>query len=94
MSPTDFFMIFDPNTEWMQHGLCKGYTNVFFPQRGQNQKVKLAKKICESCPVKDPCLQYALDNQEMHGVWGATSERTRRIMRRNIRNGIKVINIE
>lgn len=91
----DFIRIFDANTKsWMDQGLCKGYTNVFFPARGQNQKVSLAKKICERCPVKQQCLDFALDNQEMHGVWGGTSERTRRVMRRNIRNGIKVVAID
>lgn len=94
MLNNEIIRIFDSNTEWMQYGLCKGHTNIFFPARGQNKKFKLAKKICESCPVKKQCLDFALENEEMHGVWGATSERTRRVMRRNIRNGIKVVSIE
>jgi WhiB family redox-sensing transcriptional regulator len=30
------------------------------------------------CPVKVPCLEYALENRIDHGVWGGTSERERR----------------
>lgn len=43
--------------------------------------IEQAKKFCESCPVTDDCLQYALDNRIDHGVWGATSPRDRRSRR-------------
>ena len=37
--------------------------------------------ICQDCPQQSPCLQYALDNNE-RGVWGGTSERQRKKIRR------------
>ena len=36
------------------------------------------RKICVSCPVKEPCLEYALAHRIDHGVWGGCSERERR----------------
>lgn len=35
-----------------------------------------------TCPYRDTCLRYAIDEGEIYGVWGGTSERDRRkIMR-------------
>jgi WhiB family redox-sensing transcriptional regulator len=54
---------------------------LFFPSDGIG--VQSAQRICSECPVKGPCLEYALDNRVDHGVWGGTSERERRrILRR------------
>lgn len=63
--------------EWMQVGLCKSVPpSTFFPSDGVG--VEQARKICAECPVKAPCLEYALFNRIDHGVWGGTSERERR----------------
>jgi WhiB family redox-sensing transcriptional regulator len=48
----------------------------FFPSDGVG--VEIAKRICVECPVKQACLEYALENRIDHGVWGGTSERQRR----------------
>ena len=37
-----------------------------------------AKDICAECPVREPCLEYALTVREKHGVWGGRTERERR----------------
>ena len=63
--------------EWMQRGLCREIPPaVFFPSDGVG--VEVARQICASCPVKEPCLEYALENRIDHGVWGGCSERERR----------------
>lgn len=38
---------------------------------------RTAKSFCKRCPVKTECLEYALVNDEQHGIWGglATKER-------------------
>lgn len=62
---------------WMAIGLCNDKPpELFFPSDGVG--VEAAKRVCERCPSKDPCLEYALANRIDHGVWGATSERQRR----------------
>lgn len=63
--------------EWMAAGNCREEPpNVFFPSDGVG--VEVARRICATCPVKEPCLEYALRNRIDHGVWGGASERERR----------------
>lgn len=65
------------NTTWMANGNCAHRDpSTFFPSDGVG--VDSARKICEDCPVAEPCLEYALTNRIDHGVWGGTSERQRR----------------
>ena len=45
----------------------------------------MARRICAECPVKAPCLEYALQNRIDHGVWGGASERERRRIARRRR---------
>lgn len=67
----------DSATAWMALGLCRAYPpETFFPSDGVG--VDRARKICATCPVATPCLEYALDHRIEHGVWGGTSERERR----------------
>lgn len=56
---------------------------LFFPERNNDfiQTTKEAKILCRSCPVRLPCLEYALGT-DVEGIWGATDERERRIMQR------------
>ena len=70
------------DNEWMAAGNCRiEPPATFFPSDGVG--VEVAKRICVDCPVKQPCLEYALENRIDHGVWGGASERERRrILRR------------
>jgi WhiB family redox-sensing transcriptional regulator len=40
------------------------------------KRVIAAKRICNGCPLKPKCLNYAL-NHEVVGVWGGMSEKER-----------------
>lgn len=53
---------------------------LFFPERGQSTRE--ARECCRRCDVQAECLAYALNNDEKFGIWGGTSERQRRAMRR------------
>ncbi len=65
------------DTEWMAKGKCRDLPPAtFFPSDGVG--VDVARQICAECPVKAPCLEYALHNRIDHGVWGGCSERERR----------------
>ncbi|MCB1258049.1 MAG: WhiB family transcriptional regulator [Microthrixaceae bacterium] len=60
---------------------CMGVDpDLFFPERGASTAE--AKAVCEGCVVKDLCLESALANGEKFGIWGGTSERERRALRR------------
>ena len=68
---------YDIDFAWMLAGKCRELDpNEFFPSDGTG--VTKARSICSDCPVKAPCLEYALRNRIDHGVWGGTSERERR----------------
>ena len=63
---------------------------LFFPQEsmdffGRNISkyinIAAAKKICDSCPLKAPCLEYAIRNVEI-GIWGGTTEEQRKQLRK------------
>lgn len=52
----------------------------FFPDRGES--VRPSKQQCVGCTALSECLNFALDNNLKHGVWGGMSERQRRRIRR------------
>jgi len=73
-------------TDWMQRGLCRQVApSTFFPNDGVG--VEVARRICEACPVQEPCLEYALAERIDHGVWGGASERERRRILKRRRQG-------
>lgn len=55
----------------LHRGLCVGHPDpeIWFDPHREHR----AKQICRTCPVRRPCLAYALDH-EKYGVWGGTSE--------------------
>ena len=72
------------DTEWMAQGKCRDVApGTFFPSDGVG--VEVARRICATCPMQAPCLEYALRNRIDHGVWGGASERERRRIARRRR---------
>ena len=75
---------------WLDDAACRGMdTEVFFPQVGNNfnspamrQLVDNAKNICAGCPVREPCVEYALNNREPYGIFGGMTTDERRILAR------------
>lgn len=68
---------------WRAEAACADPTipaDIFWPQRGES--VREAKAVCRTCPVTAECLDYALTTGAHHGIWGATTERERRRIRR------------
>jgi len=37
----------------------------------------VARKLCAKCPVQRLCLEYAMANNEAHGLWGGLTHRER-----------------
>jgi WhiB family redox-sensing transcriptional regulator len=62
---------------WREQAACRGADlDVFYPERGQTAGP--ARQVCARCPVRQPCLDYALSNRITHGIWGSLTERERR----------------
>ena len=71
----------EPDTSWMGRANCQGlHPNLFFPTRGASTRE--AKEVCHGCVVRDDCLEYAFNTRQKFGIWGGTSERQRRLLRR------------
>lgn len=77
-------LVLHETPDYQQYALCKGATRLFYPENSSGD-VQRAKDICGVCPVQEPCLEEALANEEKYGVWGGTSERERRRLRRQMR---------
>ena len=67
--------------EWQADARCAEVDpEIFFPERGGSSKA--ARAVCGQCDVRMQCLEYALNNKEQFGIWGGTSERERRRLRK------------
>jgi WhiB family redox-sensing transcriptional regulator len=70
---------------WQLRAACRGPESIlFFPPSASERKEEReareakAKTICATCSVRHPCLEYALDIREPHGIWGGLNEHERR----------------
>lgn len=78
---TDIFDQLLDTPAWMAAAACKGMTEIMFPNRGEDSRD--GRTICLTCPVREECLDAAIDNGEKYGVWGGLSETQRRRVRRD-----------
>lgn len=74
---------------WQRVAGCAGhYPGWFFPPAGGETaeervaREAVARVVCEACPVRQPCLDLALDLAEPYGIWGGLNARQRRALRR------------
>ena len=56
--------------------------DMFFLTKGGRGKASEAKAICATCPAVVECVAFAVDRKQLFGIWGGTSERTRRHLRK------------
>lgn len=69
--------------EWQDQALCaQTDPEAFFPEKGGSTRE--AKRICKACPVRDDCLEFALEHDERFGIWGGLSDRERRRLKRDM----------
>ena len=69
------------NASWRNRAACRGIDpDIFFPVTDEDAGP--AKAVCDVCPVREACLEFALAARERDGVWdGATERERRRIVR-------------
>lgn len=71
----------DGELAWQADALCaQTDPEAFFPEKGGSTRD--AKRVCNECPVREACLEYAMENDERFGIWGGLSERERRRLRK------------
>ena len=69
------------DTSWMEQGVCKGHTPLFFPPRAERPQARerreaQAREVCRECVVLEECRSFARRNRE-YGFWGGESEEER-----------------
>lgn len=80
---------------WRDRAACHNAdVNLFFPPRDKalyRVVADQAKEFCfgkdgeSPCPVRAQCLWYAVDSDEVHGIWGGMSHRERNALVRKWR---------
>lgn len=75
----------EPTPPWFDLANCRGLNpDTFVIASGES--VEPARRICAGCQVRVECLDYALTRSPRAvGVWGGTTDRERRNMRRGTR---------
>jgi WhiB family redox-sensing transcriptional regulator len=72
--------------DWRDDAACLHTDpDLFFPVGTAGpalRRLDEAKRICRTCPVRTPCLTWALGQESASGVWGGTTEDERRAIRR------------
>jgi len=70
---------------WQLEAACRGADatlffapNYFEKREEKDAREAQAKVLCARCPVREPCLEYALRTRDPHGVWGGLNELERR----------------
>ena len=64
--------------DWFKLAGCKGKTELMFPKQHKDiTYIAQARAICKACPVRNHCLEYALEfpPADMHGVWAGLTSR-------------------
>ena len=71
----------DYATDWRATGACvSADPDLFFPIATgvvAASQVRKAQLICAGCGVRQQCLDFAMQNGEMSGVWGGTTPEER-----------------
>ena len=65
---------------WMDQAACASHDDpeLWFPERGDDDRQREALRICAECPVRSACLAYVLSLPTQPGIWGGTTEDERR----------------
>jgi WhiB family redox-sensing transcriptional regulator len=85
---------FEDIVTWAVDALCKGKPQEWwypenFNSAPNRKNVARAKLHCQVCPVKKQCLEYAMEHNEEHGVWGGLTP-TERGNSRSYRNRVRL----
>lgn len=74
---------------WRHYAACRDHDpELFFPigvTGPAMDQLAEAKAVCDGCPVRCLCLEWAVLAGVDHGVWGGMSEDERRALRRRTR---------
>ena len=75
--------------EWQEDAACRELDNIIFfgAEDGESElerqsREAQAKSICHTCPVKEPCLEFAMETNQRYGIWGGHTDKERASLKR------------
>jgi WhiB family redox-sensing transcriptional regulator len=73
------------SADWRAYAACRqADPETFFPVgtgEAALAQAERAKQVCAACPVRNPCLDWALATGQEIGVWGGAAAEERRALR-------------
>ena len=61
---------------------CRQAPDMFHAAMNEGYYIRMAKRACQQCPIRNLCLEYAITHNETEGVWGGLTISERRALRR------------
>lgn len=75
--------------DWRTRAACRDEDpDLFFPIGTSGPallQTERAKAVCRRCPVREQCLDWAMDSGQSLGVWGGMSETERHALKRRLK---------
>ena len=70
----------------MEQAICRNTPNpdLWFPSSMDLRGRAAAIETCNACPARSDCLEFALRDASLEGIWGGTTVEERRQMRRRV----------
>ena len=73
--------------DWRARAACRALpSDLFFPagelEEEAVEQAEEAKAVCERCPVRTQCLEFAIASNQPYGIWGGANASERRSIRR------------
>jgi len=70
-------LFYPPHTCW--HG-CRHDCQAGRLEQGRFERIRRARELCDSCPVKELCREWALESREPHGIIAGLTEDQRKAL--------------
>jgi WhiB family transcriptional regulator, redox-sensing transcriptional regulator len=76
------------SVNWRDDAACaRADPDLFFPVSATGlalSQIDEAKRVCQGCPARTPCLEWALEHGVAAGIWGGATDEERRAMRQRL----------
>lgn len=77
---------------WHDQAACRSTPHhpvdpdLFFPEPDEMDRIREAKALCAQCPVRNTCLDAALENGDRDGIRGGMTEEERDLLHRKLQH--------
>ena len=69
--------------KWQDAALCSQTDpEIFYPETTGD--ALYARRVCVTCPVRQQCLNYAMETEDLYGIWGGTTRDDRRRIKKGL----------